>query len=80
MKEFMAKAWKIITDRITSPIVIFGLIAQILVAAQISPSNLTSWGVLWDNIVVTVSNPYVVGLIIVEIVAFFNNPADKQNF
>ena len=67
-------------ERFKSPVVIFGLVATILSAAQISPENMTSWNILGENIVATLSNPFLVGTIIVAIYAYLNNPNDKDNF
>jgi hypothetical protein len=76
----MKEKWLVVWARLQSPVVWFGLIATVLVAAQISPQNLTSWDILWANIVTALSNPYIVGLIIIEVYAYLNNPADKKNF
>lgn len=69
-----------IPKRLKSPIVWFGLVAVILSAAQISPENLTSWGILWGNIVATLSNPFLVGSILVAVFAFLNDPSNKDGF
>jgi len=69
-----------IPERLKSPIVWFGLIAVVLSAAQISPENLTSWSILWANILATLSNPFLVGSILVAIFAFLNNPDNKDGF
>lgn len=80
MKAFFTKVWTIIKKRITSPVIIIALIAQILLAAKISPETLTSWPILWTTFVATVSNPVAIGLILIEIVAFFNDPTNKKAF
>ena len=76
----MNEKLKVIIERLKSPVVWFGLIAVILSAAQISPTNMTSWDILWGNIVSAALNPFLVGTTIVAIYAFLNNPADKENF
>lgn len=76
MKAFWTEIW----DRLKSPVVIFGLVATLLNAAQISPSNITSWGILGENIMLFLSNPFLIGTAIVAIVAYFNNPTDKEGW
>jgi len=71
---------KVILERLKSPVVVFGLIAVVLSAAQISPSNLTSWEILGDNLLAFVSNPFLVGTALVSIYAFLNNPTNKDGF
>jgi hypothetical protein len=71
---------KVILERLKSPVVLFGLVAVLLSAAQISPENLTSWEVLGDNLIAFISNPFLVGTAIVSIYAFFNNPTNKDGF
>ena len=80
MKAFVTKVWTIIKKRISSPVILIAFVAQILLAAKISPETLTSWPVLWATFKITVSNPLALGLILIEIGAFFNNPVDKKNF
>lgn len=71
---------KVILERLKSPVVIFGLVAVVLSAAQISPANLTSWEVLWENLIAFVSNPFLLGTAIVSVYAFLNNPTNKDGF
>lgn len=71
---------KVILERLKSPVVIFGLIAVVLSAAQISPANLTSWEVLGENLIAFVSNPFLLGTAIVSVYAFLNNPTNKDGF
>jgi hypothetical protein len=71
---------KTILERFKSPVVWFGLIATLASAAQISPENMTSWPILWDNIVATVSNPFLVAMATVAVFAYINNPETKDKF
>lgn len=76
----MKETLQALLERFKSPVVIFGLVSTILMAAQISPENLTSWPILGQNILATLSNPFLVGSIVVAIAAYLNNPNDKDNF
>jgi len=71
---------KTILERFKSPVVWIGLGATLLSAAQISPANMTSWPILWDNIVATVSNPFLFVGALIAVFAFINNPETKDKF
>ena len=71
---------KEIISRLKSPVVLFGIVALIIQAAQVEPSTLTSWGILGDNLVAFFSNPFQLATAVYLIFAFLNNPADKDNF
>lgn len=66
--------------RFKSPIVISGVFAIIVVVSGIEPSNMTSWGLLFENILEIFKNPFVFISIVWQVVAFLNNPADKENW
>ena len=51
-----------------------GIIGVILTAAGIEPSTLTSWNVLFNNIVEVVKNPYMLITIIMAVVGVFTDP------
>lgn len=76
----MKKYLDMIPERLKSPVVWFGIIATVLVAAKISPENLTSWDILWNNLVASALNPFIVGSVIVQVYSYLNNPTDKAKF
>lgn len=71
---------KEILKRFKSPVVISAVFTIIIVVSGISPENMTTWGVLFDNILAIFKNPFVFISIIWQVVAFLNNPADKEKF
>lgn len=66
--------------RFRSPVVIGGIFTIIIVVSGIEPSNMTSWGLLFDNILAIFKNPFVLISIIWQVIAFLNNPTDKENW
>lgn len=66
--------------RFRSPIVIGGIFTIIIVVSGIEPSNMTSWGLLFENILAIFKNPFVLISIIWQVIAFLNNPTDKENW
>lgn len=71
---------KEILKRFKSPVVISAVFTIIIVVSGISPENMTTWGVLFDNILAIFKNPFVFISIIWQVVAFLNNPTDKEKF
>ena len=71
---------KLIIERLKSPVVIFGIVGLILQAAQVDPQTLTSWEILWDNILKFLGNPIQLATAIYLIFGLLNNPSDKENF
>lgn len=71
---------KEILKRFKSPVVISAVFTIIIVVSGISPENMTTWGVLFDNILAIFKNPFVLISIIWQVVAFLNNPTDKEKF
>lgn len=51
-----------------------GIIGIILTAAGIDPSSITSWNVLFNNILEVVKNPYMLVTIIMAVVGVFTDP------
>ena len=66
--------------RFRSPIVISGIFTIFIVVSGIEPSNMTSWGLLFENILAIFKNPFVLISIIWQVIAFLNNPTDKENW
>lgn len=51
-----------------------GIIGVVLTAAGIDPTTLTSWDILFNNLVAVVKNPYMLVTIAMAIVGVFTNP------
>ena len=66
--------------RFRSPVVISGIFTIIVVVSGIEPSNMTSWGLLFENILAIFKNPFVLISVIWQVIAFLNNPTDKENW
>lgn len=71
---------KELLKRFKSPVVISGIFTIIIVVSGISPENMTSWGLLFDNIIAIFKNPFVLISIVWQVIAFLNNPIDKENW
>jgi phi LC3 family holin len=71
---------KIIIERLKSPVVWIGIGALIISASGVEPQTLTSWGILWENILKFLSNPFMVASAGLAIFSFLNNPSDKEQF
>ena len=66
--------------RFRSPVVVGGIFTIIIVVSGIEPSNMASWGLLFENILAIFKNPFVLISIIWQVIAFLNNPTDKENW
>lgn len=51
-----------------------GIIGVVLTAAGIDPTTLTSWDILFNNLVAVVKNPYMLVTIAMAIVGVFTDP------
>lgn len=51
-----------------------GIIGVVLTAAGIDPTTLTSWDILFNNLVAVVKNPYMLVTITMAIVGVFTDP------
>ena len=71
---------KELLKRFKSPVVISGIFTIIIVVSGISPENMTSWGLLFENIIAIFQNPFVLISIVWQVIAFLNNPIDKENW
>lgn len=67
-----------LTVRFKNPIfiaqLILSIITPILAYAGLTAQDLTTWKTLWDLIVGAVSNPYVLGLVVVSVWNALNDP------
>ncbi len=60
--------------RLKNPWFWVGLIGIILTAMGVSPEMLTSWDILWGNIVSLVKNPFMLGSVALSILGVFVDP------
>ena len=51
-----------------------GLCGVILTAMGIHPEMLTSWGILWDNLVSMAGNPFMLGSVVLAVLGVFVDP------
>ena len=63
--------WKV---RIKNPYFWIGLIGVMLAAIGVSPETLTSWEVLWEQIVNLCTNPYAIGCLLIALIGYVNDP------
>ena len=64
-------------NRFKNPYFWFGLAGVICTAANISFESLTSWEILYENLMNILANPFLLGSVIVAIVGVFVNPTTK---
>lgn len=60
--------------RLKNPWFWVGIAGIILTAMGVSPEMFTSWGILWDNIVALVQNPFMLGSVALSILGVFVDP------
>ena len=60
--------------RFKNPWFWIGLIGVILSAMGVSPDMFTSWGAVWQAIVNLVSNPFMLGSVVLAILGVFVDP------
>lgn len=60
--------------RLKNPWFWVGLVGIILTAMGVSPEMFTSWDILWDSIVDTVSNPFMLGSVALSVLGVFVDP------
>ena len=66
--------WKV---RAKNPYFWLGLIAVILAAIGVSPESLTSWSILWGQIMDLLNNPFAIGCVIVAVIGYVNDPTTE---
>lgn len=74
MGVFTVKFKLNILVRMKNPWFWVGLVGVLLTAIGVEPAMLTSWGILWDNIVALVSNPFLLGSAVVAILGVLVDP------
>ena len=60
--------------RVKNPWFWVGLVGIILTAMGLDLETLTSWGVLWDSIVSLISNPFMLGSVVLAVLGVFVDP------
>lgn len=60
--------------RLKNPWFWVGLVGIILTAMGVSPEMLTSWDILWNNIVSLVKNPFMLGSVALSVLGVFVDP------
>ncbi len=65
------------SDRFKNPYFWVGIIGVILTACNIDPSTLTTWHAVYVKLVEIVSNPYLMGSIVMALLGVFVDPNTK---
>jgi phi LC3 family holin len=60
--------------RLKNPWFWVGLVGVVLSAMGVSPDMFTSWGAVWDAIVNLVSNPFMLGSVVLAVLGVFIDP------
>lgn len=60
--------------RLQNPWFWVGLVGVVLSAMGVSPDMFTSWGAVWDAIVNLVSNPFMLGSVVLAVMGVFVDP------
>lgn len=60
--------------RMKNPWFWVGLLGVVLTAMGVSPETLTSWDVLWENLVAFALNPFAIGSTALAILGIFVDP------
>lgn len=60
--------------RLKNPWFWVGLVGVVLSAMGVSPEMFTSWGAVWDAIVNLVSNPFMLGSVVLAVMGVFVDP------
>lgn len=60
--------------RLKNPWFWVGLVGVVLSAMGVSPDMFTSWGAVWDAIVNLVSNPFMLGSVVLAVLGVFVDP------
>lgn len=63
--------------RFKNPMFWIGLLGVILAAMGVSPEMFTSWQAVIDAFKNLISNPYMIGCVIVAVIGVFNDPTTK---
>ena len=74
---FLFKEAYKMNNRFKNPYFWFGLVGVICAAANISFESLTSWEILYEDLMNILANPFLLGSVIVAVVGVFVNPTTK---
>lgn len=66
--------WKV---RVKNPYFWVGLAGVILAAIGVSPESLTSWPILYGQIMDLLQNPFAIGCVILGVLGYINDPTTK---
>lgn len=64
-------------DRFKNPYFWFGLVGVILAAMGVTPEMFTSWELVWQKIMELISNPFMIGSVIIAITGVFVDPTTR---
>jgi phi LC3 family holin len=66
--------------RLKNPWFWVGLVGVVMSAMGVSPDMFTSWGAVWDAIVNLVSNPFMLGSVVLAVLGVFVDPTTAGIF
>lgn len=66
-----------IKKRVVNPYFWLGVGGVVLTAIHVTPETFTSWSILSEKVIDVLSNPYMLGSVIVAIFGVLNNPTTK---
>lgn len=73
----MKKILENLKKRAKNPYFWVGIVGTILSAARIDATSLTNWNILFNNVVGILSNPYLLGTVVMSLLGVFVNPTTK---
>jgi hypothetical protein len=82
-KEMKGSLMKEILKRLKSPVVISGIVSILTFTVTmlgIEFKDITTWEILFENLVAVFTNPFILFSVLVQLFAFFNNPTNKSSF
>lgn len=60
--------------RVRNPYFWIGLLAVVLAAIGVTPESLTSWDILYSQIMQLLGNPFALSCVVVAVVGYINDP------
>lgn len=61
-------------NRWKNPYTYIGIVGIVLTACGVDASTFTTWGALFDSLEKFISNPFLIGTVIMALVGNYNNP------
>lgn len=65
------------TDRFKNPWFWIGILGVIFSSMGVSPETLTSWTILKEQLIILISNPYMIVCVVMAVLGVFVDPTTK---